>query len=146
LAVVISACGYNSVVTITWGDVLFLVLSSVEEAGLLSISLQEYLEKVDFPSLNLPDYISLRIGLHFGPVFEVFDPLKKSMNVFGAHVSRAARIEPIVPPGSVYASQAFAAQAAVENIKSFTCEYVGQQNLAKHYGSMPIFRITRRHF
>jgi len=32
------------------------------------------------------------------------------------HVSRAARIEPITPPGQVYASQAFAALAAAENV------------------------------
>ena len=146
LAEVIKASGYHAVVTNTWGDGLFLVLPNVEQAALLSLSLQEHIYRVDFRALKLPEYLSLRIGLHFGPVFETFDPLKHSMNVFGAHVSRAARIEPIVPPGSVYASQAFAAQAAAENIKTFSCEYVGQQNLAKHYGSMPVYKISRRHF
>jgi hypothetical protein len=57
----------------------------------------------------------------------------------------AARIEPISPPGHVYASQAFAALAEAEaSPKSrapFACEYVGQVPLAKGYGTFPMYHL-----
>jgi class 3 adenylate cyclase len=59
-------------------------------------------------------------------------------------VSRAARIEPITPPGQVYASEAFAALAAAESVKSFACDYVGQQALAKSHGTLPTYHVRRR--
>ena len=44
--------------------------------------------------------IALRLGCHFGPVYEDTDPIAGTTNIFGTHVSRAARIEPIAPEGS----------------------------------------------
>ena len=62
----------------------------------------------------------------------------------GMHVSRAARIEPITPPGHVYASRSFAALAAAQGARDFVCEYVGQTPLAKGYGTFPTYHIRRR--
>ena len=45
-------------------------------------------------------------------------------NIVSIPVSRAARLEPKTPPGQVYASEAFAALAAIERVSDFTCEYV----------------------
>jgi len=56
-------------------------------------------------------------------------------------VSRAARIEPITPPGQVYASEAFAALAAACGAKNFTCDYVGQTPMAKGYGTLPTYHV-----
>ncbi len=61
-----------------------------------------------------------------------------------SHVNRAARIEPITPPGQVYASEAFAALSAVRCPDSFVCEYVGQTPLAKGYGTFPAYHVRRR--
>jgi class 3 adenylate cyclase len=72
------------------------------------------------------------------------DPVTKRPNYIGAHVSRAARIEPITPPGEVYASGAFAALARSEEIKEFICTYVGQTPLAKGYGTFPTYVVHRR--
>mgnify|MGYP006196110169 CR=1 FL=1 len=58
---------------------------------------------------------ALRLGGHFGPVFEATDPVLGLINCFGAHVSRTARIEPVVPPGEVYVSEAFAARLALSH-------------------------------
>jgi class 3 adenylate cyclase len=46
-------------------------------------------------------------------------------------VTRAARIEPITPPGSVYASEAFAATLAASGRQDCALEYVGEVSLAK---------------
>jgi tryptophan halogenase len=45
------------------------------------------------------------IGLHAGPVYRYTDPVTRRPNYTGGHASRAARIEPITPPGQVYASE-----------------------------------------
>ena len=58
-------------------------------------------------------------------------------------VEFAARIEPITPPGQVYASQAFAALAAAQGVTEFTCDYVGQTPLAKGYGTFATYHVHR---
>jgi class 3 adenylate cyclase len=59
-------------------------------------------------------------------------------------VSRGARIEPITPPGEVYASENFAAIAAAQKIADFRCEYVGQLPLAKGSGTFGIYHVRGR--
>jgi hypothetical protein len=58
----------------------------------------------------------LRIALHAGPVYSCIDPVTGNPNYIGSQVSHAARIEPVTPPGQVYASQAFAALAAAQRV------------------------------
>jgi len=89
----------------------------------------------------LPKAINLRIALHAGPVYQCVDPVTEQPSYTGTHVSRAARIEPITPPGQVYASQAFAALAAAQGVKEFTCDYVGQTPLAKGYGTFATYHV-----
>lgn len=62
----------------------------------------------------------------------------------GAHVARAARLEPKTPPGLVYASEAFAALEMLNPIRGFRCDYVKQLDWAKRYGTFPAY-VVRRH-
>jgi len=41
-------------------------------------------------------------------VYECKDPVTSTRAFIGTHVSRAARIEPVTPPGEVYASESVA--------------------------------------
>ena len=92
---------------------------------------------------GLPKNFGLRIGLHVGPVYACEDPVTGRRTFVGSHVARSARVEPITPPGHVYASQAFAALAAVEGVGAFTCHYVGQTPLVKGFGTMPTYHVRR---
>ena len=85
-----------------------------------------------------------RIALHAGPVYRFNDPLMRKFSYTGSHVNQAARMEPITPPGEVYASQAFAALVAAEGRGDFSCEYAGQMNLAKNYGRFPMYHLRGR--
>ena len=58
-------------------------------------------------------------------------------------VTRAARIEPVTQPGTVYASEAFAAALAAGGQGGFTLEYIGRLPLAKAYGESTIYRLDR---
>lgn len=62
-------------------------------------------------------------------------------NYTGVHTSRAARIEPITPPGCVYCSQAFAAMSETLCVNEYECTYVGNVPLAKGYGLQPVYHV-----
>lgn len=128
----------------TWGDGLHFVFRTVRDAGLCALRLSDAIGAIDWTSFGLPADLSLRIGLHAGPAYACLDPVTGRPNYFGLHVSRAARIEPITPPGEVYASRPFAALARSDGIVDFRCEYVGQTPLAKGYGTYPMYVVRRR--
>lgn len=124
----------------TWGDGLYFIFETVSDAGAFALELSDLVHGIHFNKFGLPPDLDLRIGLHAGPVYACIDPVLKQPNYVGTHVSRAARIEPITPPGHVYASEAFAALAAAEDASSlFHCEYVGQTPQAKGYGTYPTY-------
>lgn len=127
----------------TWGDGLYFVFSDVDVAGNFALEVADLVTKENWEEKGLPADLSLRIALHAGPVYEFNDPITGSRSYSGTHVSRAARIEPITPRGQVYASEAFAALAAAQRTRDFTCDYVGQTPMAKSYGTLPMYHVRR---
>jgi class 3 adenylate cyclase len=127
----------------TWGDGLYFVFSDVDLAGKFALQLADLVATTKWEEKGLRGGLSLRIGLHAGPVYEFDDPITGSRSYSGTHVSRAARIEPITPAGQVYASEAFAALAAAQHTDGFTCDYVGQTPMAKDYGTLPTYHVRR---
>ncbi|HEY9875096.1 MAG TPA: adenylate/guanylate cyclase domain-containing protein, partial [Candidatus Obscuribacterales bacterium] len=144
VADLIATSNYAPVVKNTWGDALYFVFENVRDAGLLALELCDRIHSTNWSEKGLPENLSLRIALHAGPAYRHLDPITGQISYIGTHVSHTARIEPITPPGKVYASQAFAALATAENIGEFTCDYVGQTPLAKGYGTFPTYHIRRR--
>jgi len=130
----------------TWGDALYLVFATVGQAGRFALDLCELIQTVDWAAKRLPPDLNLRIALHAGPVEQSIDPITGQINYIGTHVNHTARIEPITPPGKVYASQAFAAIATSEGVQNFTCDYVGQMSWAKHYGTFPTYHVRPSRF
>jgi class 3 adenylate cyclase len=128
----------------TWGDGLYFVFQGVRDAGQFALELAERVGRTNWVEKGLPKDMNLRIALHAGPVYACIDPVTRQPNYIGTHVSRAARIEPITPPGQVYASQAFAALASAQHVTEFTCDYVGQTPLAKGYGIFPTYHVRPR--
>lgn len=128
----------------TWGDALYVVFDAPCDGAAFALSFLDSMLEVDWTALGLPDASPIRIALHAGPVFCGFDPIMQRDNYFGANVTKAARIEPVTPPGIVYASEAFAASLAATNRDEFAVEYMGRLALAKGYGESRIYRLARR--
>jgi class 3 adenylate cyclase len=128
----------------TWGDGLYFVFSDVSVAGNFALQLADLVGKTKWEEKGLRPELNLRIALHAGPVYEFNDPITKRISFSGTHVSRAARIEPITPPGQVYASEAFAALSAAKSVRDFTCDYVGQTPMAKGYGTLRTYHVRPR--
>ena len=135
---------YRPLMMNTWGDGLYLVFSGVSDAGHFALDLCDSVRSTDWTSKGLPD-ISVRIGLHAGPVYSCTDPVTERLSYVGPNVSRAARVEPITPAGHVYATQEFTALAAAENVKTLRCDYVGQTAMAKNHGTYGTYVVRRRH-
>jgi class 3 adenylate cyclase len=126
----------------TWGDGYFLAFNRVTHAGCFALELRDLVKTTNWAELGLPAGIGLRIAVHAGPVYVTFDPVSRQMTFAGLHVVRAARIEPVAHAGEVFASEEFAALAAAEEARGFSCDFVGTTPLAKGYGSFRIYSLT----
>jgi class 3 adenylate cyclase len=74
-------------------------------------------------------------------VYKCFDPLLGRDTYNGAHVNRAARIEPVAEEGQIFASDAFAALAAITKTSNFLCDYAGTRKLPKGAGMLSTFLV-----
>ena len=128
----------------TWGDGLYVVFESAQDAAEFALGFLARTLGVDWTEAGLPSSTSpIRIALHAGPVFRGFDPVMEREHFFGSSVTRAARIEPVTQPGTIYASEAFAATLAATGQPGFSLEYIGRLPLAKAYGESIIYRLDR---
>jgi len=142
----------------TWGDAIFAVMSRAVPMTCYALALQEAVCAGNWAELGLPAQMNIRIALHAGPVYAGMDPILRRQNVYGSHVNRAARLEPVTVPGCIYASEQFAAllteerSAAEQDARRnnepyefpYVAEWVGALSLAKNYGSQTIYHIRRK--
>ena len=127
----------------TWGDGLYVVFDSPQDGADFALGFLDRTLEVDWTAAGLSSTSRIRIALHAGPVFRGFDPVMGRDDFFGSSVTRTARIEPVTQPGTVYASEAFAATLAAAGGRGFALEYIGQMPLAKAYGESRIYRLDR---
>jgi histidine ammonia-lyase len=127
----------------TWGDGIFVVFRNAACAAACALDMQDALDSIDLEAAGMPESLKMRLGGHLGPVYELNDPVTGRPDVFGANVSRAARIEPITPEGCVYVTETFAAVLALHNAAEFSCDYVGITDMAKKYGQLRMFLLRR---
>jgi len=119
-----------------------MIFDSTRNAGHYALELNTMVRNRDWCSHGLPPTFNVRIALHCGPVFCTRDPVTGYPMYTGPHTSRAARIEPITPPGQVYASSAFAAVAAATGASGLQFSYIGRIPLAKQYGSLTLYHVS----
>ena len=130
----------------TWGDAVYVIVNSATNAAEFSLRLQEQLKLMESELIaaGLPKEMKLRLGGHLGPVFHGLDPILKTHNWSGSEVSRAARMEPVTPPGEVYVTEPFAAVLALEDHDDkFFCAYDGNIPSAKGYGRFRMYKLQR---
>ena len=143
IAEVLAAQRHHILARNTWGDALYLVMESAAAGAEVALHLQRVLNGYDASGLGLPPELGgMRIALHYGSVYQSEDRITGLANFLGNEVARAARIEPVTPPGDVYVTEPFAAMVALHAPYRFRCRYVGQVDLAKKYGAFPMYRLT----
>jgi len=127
----------------TWGDAIFAVFGDAPTAASAALDLCEALVAVDCKRLGVREGTAMRIALHYGSTYSGYDPVTKRTNYYGSEVSKAARIEPVTPSGSVYVTEPFAAVLEMQTDHPFVCNYVGKIALPKNYGVFPLYRLSR---
>jgi len=127
----------------TWGDALYLAFDDVPAAAEALVCLGDAMARLDLAALGLPPNGGMRIAAHYGAVYEMPDPVTRGINYCGSEVSRAARVEPVTPPGQVWVTEPLAAAIEMSAPASFACRYVGRIALAKGYGTERIYRLER---
>ena len=125
----------------TAGDGLYMVFRDPSDAGHYALELSALVNASDWTTHGLPSNLNLRIALHSGPIHCGVDPITDLPIYTGPHTSRTARIEPITPPGLVYASSAFAAVAAASGVENLAMSYVGRIPLAKSHGTLGLYSV-----
>lgn len=106
-----------------------------------ALALQAAVGAIDLAAPGLPPVIGLRLGLHYGPVYECNDSVLKQWNYFAVHVSKAARVEPITPQGCAHVTEPTAAFLALSGEIRFTCDYVGTIPAARDYGEFSMYSL-----
>ena len=126
----------------TWGDGFFFAFNEVEHAGCFALDLRDLVVMTDWTQFGLPEDLSIRIAVHAGPVYVTFDPVSRQSTFAGAHVVRAARIEPVTRRGEIFATEEFAALSAAEEVTGFNCDFIGTTDLPKKLGSFPAVQFN----
>jgi class 3 adenylate cyclase len=126
--------------TRTQGDSLFVVFRDLASAVETARELRDMIGSTNWEQSGLPAELSARLALDCGPCYDYLDPVTGRTELCGAHVIRAARLEPVTPPGHIYASESFATLCAVKKIDA-CFEAAGRIVLPKSYGEMRVYHL-----
>lgn len=128
----------------TWGDGFYLAVEDPVDMLELSLQLRDWYRNQNWRKAGIVSDLAIRIGVHTEKASILYENGKVS-DVIGSNVSTAARIEPIVPPNTIYCTRTFR-DLVIDESKGFaTFENLGVQELSKGFGQMELFRVTRVH-
>jgi anti-sigma regulatory factor (Ser/Thr protein kinase)/class 3 adenylate cyclase len=142
----------------TWGDAVHAAAETAHDLADYAVALTEAVAGIDPAAFDLAKRPQFRIALHAGPVFVGLHPLTGRSMIFGHHVNRAARIEPLATPGGIAASQHFVALLTAEMAERadaarltgeayaprYSMAYLGRMALPKDFGSEDLYRLHDR--
>ena len=127
----------------TWGDAVHGVFTSAAAAARAALEMTAATAGLA-EDLAEGRRLEFRMALHYGAADQGLDPIEDSPSYFGPQLSLAARIVPVVPPGGVFVTEAFAAQLSLEGAQDLACTYVGSTELAKGYGHVRLLSLAWR--
>ncbi len=120
-----------------WGDAVQIAFDDVRDAAACAFDMRAALESQDPP-------IHPRFAIDFGPLLPVHDAVQGVEKFSGRSMTRAARIEPVTPPGRIFTTEAFACEVALlPRGTGLTCDYAGRIPTAKGFGSLPLYAVRR---
>lgn len=124
-----------------WGDAVQVVYPAPDDAARCALGIQRTLSPEAFLGWGLPASLTPRLALDFGPLRRVRDAVQDVEKFAGRVMTRAARIEPVTPPGLIYATEAFACEIALCRTAPVTCDYSGLVPTAKDFGILPLYSV-----
>jgi adenylate cyclase len=128
----------------TAGDGVFLVFRTPALAAQCALAMQAQSRAFDGPHHEIDVDLQLRIAIHYGPAHPVHDPILDRPSFAGREIIRAARIEPVTPPGEIYVTEQLASALFLAGAGAYRCDYVGIQPAAKGFGNFRMYSIKPR--
>ena len=128
----------------TAGDGIFLVFRTPAQAVECAVAMQQRSQSFDHARHGIDVNLQLRIAIHHGPAHPVRDPILDKDSFAGREIIRAARIEPVTPPGEIYVTEQLASALFLAGVKAWRCDYVGIQPAAKGFGNFRMYSIKPR--
>ncbi len=128
----------------TAGDGIFLVFRTPACAAECALLMQQKVKSFDGAAHGIGVDLQLRIAIHYGPVHPVHDPILDRPSFAGREIIRAARMEPITPPGEIFVTEQLASALFLAGSRSWRCDYVGILPSAKGFGNFRMYTIKRR--
>lgn len=128
----------------TWGDAIYLVARKASTVAHIAAELNDAMNGIDQSSLVLDEPLMLRIGLHYGPVYKLYDHLAQTVTYASTDVTKTARIEPVTPPGEIFGTEPLVAMLELEGEHWARYRYAGTIQSAKGYGAFRMFHIHPR--
>jgi class 3 adenylate cyclase/tetratricopeptide (TPR) repeat protein len=129
----------------TWGDAIFLVTERASVAARIAAELNNAIAGINQTGIDLDEPLLMRIGLHFGPVYKVYDHLAQCYTYASNDVTKTARIEPVTPPGEIFGTEPFVALLELEGEGWASFDYAGTISSAKNYGAFRMFHVRPKH-
>jgi hypothetical protein len=123
-----------------------MVFDEVDQAGRFALELRRILQPppegaADWGRHGLPAELGIRIALHAGPVFSMFNPMIHRVGFSGWHMNLAAALEPITSKGEIFCTEHFAVLATTSTTTNFFCEYIGQRSLPADPVGLKVYRL-----
>ena len=128
----------------TAGDGIFLVFKTPLLAAECGLAMQQEAIEFDRRRFGIETDLQLRMAIHYGPVRPVHDPILDAPSFAGREIIRAARMEPITPPGEIFVTEQLASALFLAGAANYRCDYVGILPSAKSFGSFRMYSIKAR--
>lgn len=128
----------------SWGDAFVAAFDDAVSAADCALELRDFFRFRAWADLGLPEGLAVRISLHSGRILKYEDPITQGTNIYGKEVSRAARIEPIVPPNEIFATNLMVRTLeGLPPVQQSRWDHLGKHPLAKAWGAEELFRLRR---
>ena len=90
----------------TWGDGIIMLHDDYEILIQVALSIRDFFRQGKYTSIDIfrNKELSARIAIHLGEFLKSYDPFRECDNYLGREIIRCARIEPIIEPGYVWAT------------------------------------------
>lgn len=122
------------------GDGFLVCGSDAYEMSEFALNVRDRFKNANWERLGLPNGLAIRIGMELGTVRLVADD-EGEIDVSGSSIEKAARIEKITPPNTIWITDHFANHLQREAVPNLALNSIGKKTLPKKAGEMPLFEL-----
>ncbi len=124
----------------TMGDGFLLCGTDPCQIAEFSLNVRDRFKNNNWVRLGYQKPLAIRVGLELGTVTLVEDDLG-NVDISGKAVERAARIEPITPPNTIWVSDYYANHLSREVMPNIFLRSLGEKKLAKEAGILNLYEL-----